>query len=106
MLASILPICDCGRSQTSIRSQVRIADFNEWIRYVRGERRRGLSRLLRGARRGTQLQAALTRDGFLPNDAGYDLMAPLAEQAVAAALATARDTATTNDQRSSEGVAS
>src|SRR3954471_2746539 len=32
VIASILPICDCGISQTSIRSPVRIADFNEWIR--------------------------------------------------------------------------
>jgi lysophospholipase L1-like esterase len=29
----------------------------------------------------------LTRDGLLPNDAGYAIMAPLAEQAIAKALA-------------------
>jgi hypothetical protein len=30
---------------------------------------------------------SLTRDGLLPNDAGYAAMAPLAEQAIAGALA-------------------
>jgi hypothetical protein len=29
----------------------------------------------------------LTRDGLLPNDEGYAVMAPLAEQAIAKALA-------------------
>jgi hypothetical protein len=29
----------------------------------------------------------LTRDGLLPNDSGYEVMAPLAEQAIAQALA-------------------
>jgi hypothetical protein len=35
---------------------------------------------------GRNFRPALTRDGFLPNQAGYDLMGPLAERAVAAAL--------------------
>ena len=32
VLASILPVCDCFRDQTSLRSPVRLADFNEWLR--------------------------------------------------------------------------
>ena len=42
---------------------------------VRGGERRGVPRLLLGARRRSKLQAALTSDGFLPNEAGYDVMA-------------------------------
>ena len=57
VLASILPICDCCKSQTSIRSQVRIADFNEWIRTYAAAKRRGLPGLLRGAGRRPQFQA-------------------------------------------------
>src|SRR5436309_1040642 len=36
---------------------------------------------------GRNFRMPLTRDGLLPNDAGYDVMAPLAEQAIAHALA-------------------
>ena len=32
------------------------------------------------------MKKELTVDGLLPNDAGYELMAPLAEQAIAQAL--------------------
>ena len=32
VLASILPVCDCFSDQTSLRSPVRLADFNEWLR--------------------------------------------------------------------------
>ena len=32
VLASILPVCDCFSEQTSLRSPVRLADFNDWLR--------------------------------------------------------------------------
>ena len=86
VLASILPICDCSRNQTSVRSQVRIADFNNWIRtYAAGA---GVVYLdyYSALADGRNFKAALTTDGFLPNDAGYQAMAPLAEQAIAQAL--------------------
>ena len=35
---------------------------------------------------GRDFKAELTTDGLLPNDAGYAVMAPLAEQAIATAL--------------------
>jgi hypothetical protein len=35
---------------------------------------------------GRNLKKELTRDGLLPNDAGYAVMAPLAERAIAQAL--------------------
>ena len=36
---------------------------------------------------GRAMKKELTVDGLLPNDAGYELMAPLAEKAIAEALA-------------------
>ncbi len=36
---------------------------------------------------GRNFKKELTADGFLPNDAGYAVMAPLAERAIAQALA-------------------
>ena len=35
---------------------------------------------------GRDFKPELTRDGLLPNEAGYAVMAPLAEQAIARAL--------------------
>src|SRR6185436_15212016 len=32
VLASILPVCDCFSEQTALRSPVRLADFNDWLR--------------------------------------------------------------------------
>jgi lysophospholipase L1-like esterase len=89
VIASILPICDCGRSQTSIRSPVRIADFNEWIRTYAASSGAIYLDYYAALAEGRTFKAALTSDGFLPNDAGYQVMTVLAEQAVTAALATA-----------------
>ena len=87
VLASILPICDCGRNQTGIRSSARIADFNEWIRSYAASKGAVYLDYYSALADGRTFKAELTSDGFLPNDAGYQVMAPLAEQAVAAALA-------------------
>jgi lysophospholipase L1-like esterase len=87
VLASILPICDCGRSQTSLRSPVRIADFNEWMKTYAAAKGAVYLDYYAALAEGRSFKAALTSDGFLPNDAGYRVMAPLAEQAIATALA-------------------
>jgi lysophospholipase L1-like esterase len=83
VLASILPICDCYKSQTSIRSQVRIADFNEWIRTYAAANDAVYLDYYSELAEGRNLKRALTSDGFLPNEAGYDAMASLAERAIA-----------------------
>ena len=87
VIASILPVCDCGRSQTSLRSPVRIADFNQWLRTYTAASGAIYLDYYAALADGRSFRAALTSDGFLPNDAGYQVMAPLAEQAIAAALA-------------------
>jgi lysophospholipase L1-like esterase len=86
VLASILPVCDCYNSQTSMRSQVRIADFNEWIRSYAAANHAVYLDYYSALTEGRNFKQALTSDGFLPNDAGYDVMAPLAERAIAEAL--------------------
>ncbi|MEO7270652.1 MAG: GDSL-type esterase/lipase family protein [Vicinamibacterales bacterium] len=89
VIASILPICDCVRDQSSIRSSARIADFNDWIRTYTASKGAFYLDYYAALAEGRTFKAALTSDGFLPNDAGYQVMAPLAEQAIAAALAAA-----------------
>jgi lysophospholipase L1-like esterase len=86
VLASILPICDCYSRQTAVRSQVRIADFNEWIRTYAAANDVVYLDYYTALAEGRNFKAVLTDDGFLPNDAGYRVMAPLAERAIADAL--------------------
>lgn len=86
VLASITPICDCSRAQTAIRSQVRIADFNEAIREYAGKVGAVYLDYYGALAEGRNLRPELTADGLLPNDAGYAVMAPLAERAIQQAL--------------------
>jgi lysophospholipase L1-like esterase len=86
VIASILPICDCVTRQTSLRSQVRIADFNDWIRTYAAANGAVYLDYYSALAEGRNFKQALTVDGFLPNNEGYRVMAPLAEQAIADAM--------------------
>ena len=86
VLASITPICDCTTSQTSLRSPVRIADVNEWIEGYAAEAGAVYLDYYGALADGRNFRRELTRDGLLPNAAGYAVMAPLAERAIATAL--------------------
>jgi lysophospholipase L1-like esterase len=87
VLSSILPICDCTTTQTATRSQARIADFNEWIRGYAATSGAVYLDYYSALADGRTFKAALTTDGFLPNEAGYAVMAELADKAIAAAIA-------------------
>jgi acyl-CoA thioesterase I len=94
VLASILPVCDCFSEQTALRSPVRLADFNEWLREYAtsaGAVYLDYFSALSDGRPSTAVRAGsfrreLTADGLLPNAAGYAVMAPLAEAAIAEAM--------------------
>jgi lysophospholipase L1-like esterase len=86
VLASLLPVCDCVTDQTSRRSPIRLGDFNQWLQeYARtsGAVYLDYFTTLSDAR---SFKEALTADGLVPNAAGYRVMAPLAEAAIAKAL--------------------
>ncbi len=89
VLASTLPICDCFvKSIARERWQGRIADLNQEIRdYAAksGSVYLDYYSAMAGVG-GLEMKKELTTDGILPNDAGYNEMAPLAERAIAAAL--------------------
>ena len=87
VLASITPVCDCTGPQTDRRPPRKIADWNEWIRSYAAESGSVYLDYHAALAAGRELRTELTVDGLLPNDAGYALMAPLAEQAIARALA-------------------
>jgi lysophospholipase L1-like esterase len=88
VLGSVLPVCDYHRLQTANRPPEKIKALNEWLKAT-------------AAKNGYVyldyytpmlddkgfLKAELTGDGLHPNAAGYAVMAPLAEKAIAQALA-------------------
>src|SRR5262245_33146587 len=87
VLASVLPVCDSVRPQTGRRPPEKIMTLNAWMKEYAA--RNSLvyldyySAMLDDEK---MLKQELTTDCLHPNDAGYEVMAPLAEQAIAAAL--------------------
>lgn len=86
VLASVLPVCDCFTVQTGYRSQARIAGLNGFLRGYAKETGSVYLDYYSALASGRDFKRELTVDGLLPNDAGYDVMAALAEQAIARAL--------------------
>jgi len=87
VLASVTPVCDCFKDQTSVRPQGKIIGLNGWISAYAARSKAVYLNYYAALAEGRNFRMPLTRDGLLPNDAGYDVMAPLAEQAIAYALA-------------------
>jgi lysophospholipase L1-like esterase len=86
VLASITPVCDCTGPQTDLRPPRKIAEWNEWLRSYAVESGSVYLDYHAALANGREFRKELTVDGLLPNDAGYAVMAPLAEQAIARAL--------------------
>ena len=87
VLASVTPVCDCFKEQTAVRPPGKIIGLNGWIRDYAAKSGAVYLNYYAALAEGRNFRMALTRDGLLPNDAGYEIMAPLAEQAIAEALA-------------------
>jgi lysophospholipase L1-like esterase len=91
VIASLPPVCNCYDSQTRLRPVGKIAAINGTLRGLAkdtGSIYLNYYSVLVDTDAGTrQMKKALTDNGIDPNDAAYSLMAPLAEQAIADALA-------------------
>jgi lysophospholipase L1-like esterase len=87
VLSSVTPVCDCFKDQTGVRPQGKIIGLNGWIRDYAARSGAVYLDYYAALVQGRDFQEALTVDGLLPNDAGYAVMAALAEKAIAAALA-------------------
>lgn len=96
ILASLLPVCDCVRSskgeayvQTQDRPAAKIVALNTWIaEYAKKNKLIYLDYFPALAGQDGAMKVEFTGDGLHPNAAGYAVMAPLAEKAIAAALRT------------------
>lgn len=87
VLSSVTPVCDCFKEQTVVRPQGKIAGLNAWIREYAAKSGSVYLNFYAALAQGRDFKQALTADGLLPNDAGYDIMTGLAEKAIATALA-------------------
>jgi len=86
VFASVTPVCDCFTKQTALRPQGKIISLNGWIKDYAARSGSIYLDYYSALVDGRNLRNELTRDGLLPNDAGYSVMAPLAEKAIAQAL--------------------
>jgi lysophospholipase L1-like esterase len=91
VLASATPVCDCfEQDQTPLRPQGKIIGLNGAIRDAAAASGAVYLDYYGALVNGRDFKKELTADGFLPNDAGYAVMAPLAEQAIRRALKEAK----------------
>jgi lysophospholipase L1-like esterase len=87
VLASVTPVCDCFHKNAERRRwQERIVEVNELIRKYSAQSGAVYLDYYSGMVDGEDLKKSLTDEGVLPNQAGYAVMAPLAEKAVAEAI--------------------
>jgi lysophospholipase L1-like esterase len=89
VLASVTPVCDCFTNQTARRPQGKIIGLNGWIKDYAARSASVYLNYYGALAEGRNLKKDLTTDGLLLNDAAYALLAPLAEKAIAEALAKA-----------------
>ena len=86
VIASVMPVCDCFVKQTGLRPQGKIISLNGWIKDFAARTGSVYLDYYSALAEGRNFKKELTEDGLLPNDAGYAVMGPLAEKAIAEAL--------------------
>jgi lysophospholipase L1-like esterase len=86
VLASVTPVCDCYRPVTKIRPPFKIAGLNAWLKKYAKKSGSVYLDYHSALTDGRTMNKELTVDGVVPNDAGYEKMAQLAEKAIAEAL--------------------
>ena len=92
VLSSVMPVCDYIRPQTTLRPPETIIKLNEWIKSYCAKNKLVYldyySALLDDQK---MFKKELTYDGLHPNEAGYAVMEPLAQQAICLASLASRE---------------
>jgi lysophospholipase L1-like esterase len=89
VLCAVMPVCDYHRNQTERRPPEKIKALNAWIQsYAQANGHVYLDYYNALLDDQQAFRKELTYDGLHPNDAGYEVILPLAQKAVAAALGT------------------
>ncbi len=87
ILASLTPVCDYHRPQTAQRPPDKINELNRWIKdFAARKNYVYLDYFTSTADDKGLFKAEITNDGLHPNEAGYAIMAPLAQKAIDQAL--------------------
>lgn len=87
VLASVMPVCDSIKPQTERRPPEKILALNSWMKeYAAKNGLVYLDYFSAMADENGMLKQELTYDCLHPNEAGYELIAPMAEKAIAEAL--------------------
>jgi lysophospholipase L1-like esterase len=86
VLASLTPINDAQKKQSLVRPFGKIIGLNNWLKDFAASSGSVYLDYYSAMAEGRNLKKGLSDDGLLPNDAGYSIMAPLAEAAIAQAL--------------------
>jgi lysophospholipase L1-like esterase len=87
VLSSVMPVCDYIRPQTDRRPMEKIKALNAWIQsYAARHKHVYLDYFTPMLDEQGVLKKELTYDGLHPNEAGYEVMLPLAEKAIALAM--------------------
>jgi lysophospholipase L1-like esterase len=86
VLASVTPVCDCFKILTDRRPPGRIIGINGWLKDYASESGSVYLDYHSALVDGRAMRKEMTVDGLIPNDAGYKVMASLAEQAITQAL--------------------
>jgi lysophospholipase L1-like esterase len=86
VLASVTPVCDCVKILTDRRPPGKIIGINGWLKDYAARSGSVYLDYYSALVEGRAMRKELTADGLIPNDAGYTVMAPLAEQAIIQAL--------------------
>jgi lysophospholipase L1-like esterase len=87
VLSSLTPVCDYHRPQTATRPPEKILELNQWIKgYAASHHLVYLDYYSATVDDKGFFKAEITGDGLHPNAAGYQIMGPLAEKALAEAL--------------------
>ena len=87
VLASVTPVCDCFTKMTGRRPVGKILGLNGWLKEYAAKNGLVYLDYYSALVEGRFFKRSFTVDGLVPNAAGYAVMAPLAEKAIADALA-------------------
>ena len=88
VIASVTPVCDCAGKRNTLRRPVgKLLSLNNWLKDYAAQSGSLYLDYYSALVEGRFLKKDFTTDGLLLNDAGYERIAPLAEKAIAEALA-------------------
>ena len=86
VIASLTPVSDFYKKQTGMRPVGKIIGMNGWLSEYAATAGAVYLNYYAALATGRDFNKELTSDGLLPNEAGYKVMAGLAEKAIAEAL--------------------